>query len=350
MISTATTLVILTRKIRAHNASDHGMRYYNYLDQKIHWLTILLLPLSFLFLLLSISRKLFYSFGLFKKVRLEVPVIVVGNITAGGAGKSPLVMELAIQLSAKGYKPGIISRGYGGNVHEPELVTETSDPAQVGDEPLMLARSNCCPVVVCRDRALAGQMLITKCGCNLIISDDGLQHYRLVRDIEICVVDSQRKFGNGFLIPSGPLRETKRRLGTTDFVIVNGNSNEIIDKRQFNMQLDIVAIISLDGTTTRSLNDFKNERVNAVAGIANPDRFFKMLNSHHINTINHSFADHHAYQQTDFEFNQVLPVLMTQKDAVKCEKLRLNQAWVVEVRPALQENFIADIVTMLSSK
>lgn len=327
------------------------MRYYKYLSKKNHWLTIILLPLSFLFLLISTSRKFIYRIGLFKTVRLHAPVIIVGNITAGGAGKSPLVMELAIQLSKKDYKPGIISRGYGGSAHkEPKLLTGKSDPAQVGDEPLMLARSTCCPVVVCQDRVLAAQMLITKCGCNLIIADDGLQHYRLARDIEICVVDAQRKFGNGFLIPAGPLRETRRRLGTTDFIIVNGESDQTIDERQFVMQLDIVAIKSLDGNRTATLNDFKDKKANAVAGIANPDRFFKMLNAHNINTINHSFPDHHAYQQTDLEFSQDLPILMTQKDAVKCEKLILKNVWVVEVRPALQEKFIEDIVTMLSNK
>jgi len=330
------------------------MRYYDYLDKKIHWATIILLPLSGLFFLLSTLRRLCFKIKVCKSVKISVPVIVVGNITAGGAGKSPLVMELAKQLLARGYKPGIVSRGYGAKKDiSPVLVELGSDPSLVGDEPLMLARATQCPVVVCTDRVRAANMLVDSLYCNLIIADDGLQHYRLARDIEIIVVDSQRQFGNGFLLPAGPLRESQKRLALADFVVLNGETEKIVDSRQLTMNLELSCLrgVTLKGEPVMSdLSSFKGSRVHAVAGIANPDRFFRTLRTEGLELIEHAFVDHKSYKVHDFTFNDDLPILMTQKDAVKCEKLNLKNAWAVEMNAVFPEKFISGVVTMLEAR
>jgi tetraacyldisaccharide 4'-kinase len=186
-----------------------------------------LMPLSWLFLLLSSLRRLAYRLGIFKTIRLPVPVIVVGNITVGGTGKTPLVIWLAEQLAQAGYKPGIISRGYGGKNDLPMAVTDNSDPAIAGDEPVMIAGRTIASVWVGRDRAATGMALLNAHpACDLIISDDGLQHYRLTRDAEIVVIDGQRHFGNGRLLPAGPLREPARRLASVDAVVSNGMASD----------------------------------------------------------------------------------------------------------------------------
>ncbi len=332
-------------------ANGIHMRYYDYLDKKFHWVTLLLLPLSCLFFLLSASRRLCYKVGVCKSVKIAVPVIVVGNITAGGAGKSPLVMGLALQLLAKGYKPGIVSRGYGGGKKMgPVVVESTSDPFLVGDEPLMLARFTQCPVVVCADRVKGAMLLVDSLQCNLIIADDGLQHYQLARDIEIIVVDSQRRFGNGFLLPAGPLRESQSKLLSANFVVLNGETEKIIDPRQITMYLEpcsLRMLVSKTESKTSTLSSFRGRRVHAVAGIANPDRFFSMLRAEGLEIIEHAFADHQQYKAQHFTFNDDLPIIMTEKDAVKCEKLSLENAWSVELRIVFPKKFVPEIVTML---
>ncbi len=328
------------------------MRYYHYLDQRLHWLTLLLLPLSGLFYVLTTTRRFFYKMGLLKSVRLPVPVIVVGNITAGGAGKSPLVMELALQLLAKGYRPGIVSRGYG-TKHKsvPVLVELESQAWTVGDEPLMLARKTGCPVAVCADRIQAAKLLIDDKKCDVIIADDGLQHYRLTRDIEIIVIDSQRQFGNGFLLPAGPLRELPSRLAKANFIVMNGNSPDIVEPRQTTMLFEVSLLKSLQpygaNAEVTSLSCFKGQTVHAVAGIANPSRFFSLLRAHDIEVIQHDFADHQDYRRHHFTFTDELPVLMTEKDAVKCDKLEINNAWVVEITAVLSNTFIEKFTKML---
>lgn len=330
------------------------MRYYNYLDHKSHWLTLLLLPLSGVFLALSIMRRLGYKVGIFKSTRLPVPVVVVGNITAGGAGKSPLVMQLALQLLAQGYRPGIVSRGYGTAQQSLAMLVELDSQAgTVGDEPLMLARNTGCPVAVCADRVQAAELLIASKECDVIIADDGLQHYRLARDIEIIVIDSQRQFGNGFLLPAGPLRELPSRLAKAHFIVMNGSSDQVIDSRQTTMLFEVSLVKSLQpyGTNAEAtlLPWFQGQTVHAVAGIANPDRFFNLLRAHGIQVIQHDFVDHQRYQREHFEFGDDLPILMTDKDAVKCDKLAINNAWVVKITAVLSKTFIDDITKMLSS-
>lgn len=271
-------------------------------------------------------RRALYRRGWFKHHALPVPVIVVGNVTAGGTGKTPLTIALVDQLRAAGWKPGVASRGYGRQ--EAKLarwVDADTDTALGGDEPVLIAWKTGVPVRVDADRVAAGKALI-EAGCDIIVCDDGLQHYRLSRDIEIEVVDAQRRYGNGRLIPAGPLREPASRARDCDFRVVNlGQASAdpaamaACGFGEWAMQLHIDRAQPLSGGRARALSHFRGQRVHAVAGIAHPQRFFDMLRAQGIGVVPHAFADHHAYQAADLRFGSELPVLMTEKDAVKCK-------------------------------
>jgi tetraacyldisaccharide 4'-kinase len=226
-------------------------------------------------------------------------------------------------LLARGWQPGIISRGYGAQRAAPHRVNHRGDPALVGDEPVMLAQSTDCPVWVGADRVGAGRALLAAHpSCNVIIADDGLQHYRLARDFEIAVVDAARAFGNGHLLPAGPLRERVRRLDTVDAVVVNGNGAPPIRTRTrgFVMQLSGDTVCDLHGARAAALADWRGQRVHAVAGIGNPQRFFNDLRAFGLDVVEHAFADHHVFTPAQLEFGDDAPIVMTQKDAVKCQR------------------------------
>lgn len=263
-------------------------------------------------------------------------ILVVGNITVGGSGKTPLVIRLCQLLQQAGFRPGVISRGYGRRDKRPRLVNPSSKPEIVGDEPLLIAQRAGVPVMVSADRCEAVRNLL-KQGINVILSDDGLQHYRLPRKLEICVIDGQRGFGNGLLIPAGPLREPLERLASFDSVVVNGESELLGDDVPF-------TVMTLEAGMLRSMNDgqswrlaqFAGCRANAVAGIGNPGRYFDLLRSARIKVIEHSFPDHHVFSTSDFEgMDDSLPILMTEKDAVKCRNLGLKNAWFLSVDAVL---------------
>lgn len=305
-----------------------------------HWyrttpLTLLLLPLSWLFCAVALCRRWAYRVGLLKTVRLPVPVIVVGNISVGGTGKTPLVAWLVVLLRKEGYRPGIISRGYGGGAtHWPQQVRPDSDPAMVGDEAVLLARRCRCPMAVGPDRPATAQALLDHADCNIIISDDGLQHYRLGRDVEIAVVDGVRRFGNGHCLPAGPLREPVRRLRCVDMVIANGTAGP----REYAMKLQPTSLHNLQqAEKTLPLAHFAGQRVHAVAGIGNPRRFFELLVSHGLDAIEHPFPDHHPFCAEDIDFADELPVLMTEKDAVKCQAFAAAHHWYLPVDAQLDE-------------
>ncbi len=328
------------------------------LDEKItrawytgaNWL-YLLWPLSVLFSCIIRLRKWCYHSGLCKTYRSSVPVIVVGNIALGGTGKSPLVCHLVDALKAQGYRPGIVSRGYGASLDGAEVREVLSDslPGSVGDEPLMLKRRLGCPVFVSPNRVAAVKML-EQAGCNIIVSDDGLQHYALARDIEICVFDRQRKWGNGHLMPMGPLREPISRIKDVSFVVLNGPQEtkqiESVLSGAVTMTLATQNAIRLDNDAVKSLNDFASERVHAVAAIGHPERFFRTLEQAGIRVDRHPFADHHAFKREDFMFEPQQPIMMTEKDAVKCQTFALNDAWYVPV----QANLNADLTAMIINK
>lgn len=279
----------------------------------------------------------------------QATIVVVGNITAGGSGKTPLVIRLCRVLKAAGLKPGVISRGYGRKDKSLRLVSPASDPGKVGDEPLLIARQSGVPVIVASDRCAAARALIKK-GIDVIVSDDGLQHYRLPRDVEICVVDAARGFGNGRLIPAGPLREPLERLASVDHVVLNGEG-DVLPEGIKGVPMVLVAglLRSLDSGQSWRLAQFAGCRVNAVAGIGNPSRFFDLLRQARLKVSEFPFPDHHDYSRADFErMDPDLPVLMTEKDAVKCKALGLKNAWCLAVEAALPPEFEASLVATLA--
>jgi tetraacyldisaccharide 4'-kinase len=292
-----------------------------------------LLPISWLFHLLITLRRWLYRHGWLRVSHFSAPLIVVGNITVGGTGKTPFVIWLSDFLRNKGYRPGIVSRGYGGSASQwPQPVMPESNPALVGDEAVLLARRCRCPMVVSPNRSDAVKMLLKNFDCDIVIADDGLQHYAMGRDIEIVIVDGQRRFGNGHMLPAGPLREPVTRLKSVDLCVINGEPRASNEYRMTLMQsslYNLQAPEKVDG-----LSIFKGRRVHAVAGIGNPEKFFDLLRAADIEVVAHSFPDHHAYCADDLNFGDDGPVLMTEKDAVKCVSFATPYFWVVAIEMA----------------
>ena len=298
-------------------------------------------PLALLFGLLARARRARQQ-SKARENRLPVPVIVVGNIAVGGTGKTPFVIWLVERLREWGWKPGVISRGYGGKAARwPQRVTPESDPAMVGDEPVLIARRARCPVFVGPDRVLAAQRMVANGGVDIVVSDDGLQHYRLWRDLEIAVVDATRGLGNGRLLPAGPLREAPARLGEVGLVVANGPGWTAPAGRQVTMRLQAVEARPLNGGEARPIGAFAGQTVHAVAGIGNPARFFAMLSQKNIRLVVHPFPDHHPFTREDLEFGDGLPVLMTEKDAVKCRAFAVADRWVVPVEAGLDAGSVS---------
>lgn len=294
-------------------------------------LIFLLQPLSWLFRALIGLRRLSYRLGVFRTVRLPVPVIVVGNINVGGSGKTPLTLALIGWLRQAGYTPGVISRGYGGRARVPMPVRADGDPDLVGDEPVLICRRAGCPVWIGRSRGEAGQRLLAfHPEVDVILADDGLQHYALARDVEIAVVDGERGFGNGRLLPAGPLREPVSRLADVDAVVVNGVGEGLkLAVPHFNMALSGNDFVNLDKPDLRVRADrFRDETVHAVAGIGHPERFFDGLTAMGLNIVRHAFSDHHAFTPDDLPAGTVL---MTEKDAVKCAAFPRSDTWFLAV-------------------
>jgi tetraacyldisaccharide 4'-kinase len=298
--------------------------------------SLALLPLSWVYCLLVELRRFLYRTGLWRRTRLPVPVIVVGNITVGGTGKTPLTIWLAGFLRQHGYRPGIVTRGYGGRSPAwPLAVRPDTDPALVGDEPVLLARGSGCPVMADPRRARAAERLIQAHGCNLILSDDGLQHLALARDIEIAVIDGVRRFGNGYCLPAGPLREPVRRLDMVQTRVTQG----LPQAGELGMQLVAGRFQPLrPGPPAVTAQFFHGHPVHAVAGIGYPPRFFDLLRQLGLEVIEHPFPDHHTFRPEDIRFGDPLPVIMTAKDAVKCERFADSHCWYldVEAKPDLR--------------
>lgn len=300
----------------------------------------LLRPLTWLYRGVVAVRAWLYRRHRLASERLPVPVLVVGNITLGGTGKTPLVIALAEYLRAQGWRPGVVSRGYGGRQETPELLPNIPDPARFGDEPNLIRQRTRMPVAVGRDRPAAAQCLL-EAGCDVVIADDGLQHYRLQRDIEICVIDGERRLGNGLMLPCGPLREPPSRLRSVDFRICNGGRAA---DGEVPMQLvGDQAQHLLKADRGQSLQTFTGRRVHAVAGIGNPARFFGSLRAKGFDVIEHAFPDHHTYTRADIDFGDDLPVLMTEKDAVKCAVFAHENCWSVPVRAMLPDAFLRNL-------
>ncbi|MBE9608507.1 tetraacyldisaccharide 4'-kinase [Chitinilyticum litopenaei] len=299
-------------------------------------------PLAWLFAVLALRRK---RAQLRKAVRLPVPVVVVGNISVGGTGKTPLTVYLAQSLLTRGWHPGIVSRGYGGSATFPVSVRPDTDPGYVGDEPVLLARASSVPVFVCRDRAAAGRALLAAHpDVNVILCDDGLQHYRLARDVEIAVIDGARGLGNGCLLPAGPLREPRVRLAACSAVVVNGGGATDWHARQYAMTLQPGLCYRLDDPQQRCQPASLPQPLIALCGIGNPQRFFATLESLQAEFAERVFPDHHAFARADLPAAGT--VIVTEKDAVKLAALPdLGAAgariWVLPVRAELAPDLAA---------
>lgn len=309
-------------------------------------LHLALWPLSLAFGAAAALRRAAYRHGLRRVTRLAVPVVVVGNISVGGTGKTPLTLWLAQRLAAGGWHPGIVSRGYGGRACGVSAVKGDDDPAQAGDETVLLARRAPGPVWRGARRAEAAQALLAAHPeCDLILCDDGLQHYALARDIEIAVLDGARGCGNGMLLPAGPLREPPGRFDAVDAIVVNGAplfALELLPHEVpvFDMRLRGSVFYNLrDPAREAGAEDFRDRPLHAAAGIGNPRRFFDRLRELGLSFDAHAFPDHHPYVPGDLDFARGEPLIVTEKDAVKCERFCGNNVWALradaEVDPAL---------------
>ncbi|OOG38223.1 tetraacyldisaccharide 4'-kinase [Rhodanobacter sp. C05] len=289
-------------------------------------------------------RGWLYRSGALRSVRLPVPVVVIGNLSVGGTGKTPLTIAVVEALHARGYQPGVVSRGHGGSQREPLLLGEAPDPIQVGDEPCLIHATGV-QVAVGRDRPAAARLLLDA-GCNVLVADDGLQHYRLARDVEICVIDGVRRFGNRRLLPAGPLREPLSRLQRVDLRVCNGG---VAETGEYPMQLRGGEVVALDDGRRQPLASFSSQQVHAVAAIGNPQRFFDSLRAMGIGVIEHAFADHHAFAAADLAFVEDLPVLMTDKDAVKCRQFVQPHWWRVPVHAELPSAFVDALIQRIEA-
>ena len=311
----------------------------------------LLQPLSWLYATAIRVRATAYARRWLTTHHVDKPVVVVGNLTVGGTGKTPLVIWLARRLTERGLRVGIVSRGYGSEAAgTPRQVNETSNWQDVGDEPLLLYRGTQCITLIGRDRVAAAQALVTR-GVDVIVSDDGLQHLRLARDCEIVVIDGTRGFGNGRMLPAGPLREPVSHVADADVIVINGAAEHSslrrvgssieagpIEARALQMTLLPGDAVRLDGREPpRSLEAFRGRSVHAVAGIGNPARFFRDLGARGLDVIEHAFPDHHPYTAQDLSFGDDLPVLMTEKDAVKCASFADPRLWSVPTTATFSE-------------
>jgi len=293
------------------------------------------LPLSWVFVVVTAIRRGLYRAGILLAVRVAKPVIVVGNITVGGTGKTPLVAWLALALRERGFVPGIVTRGYGGSASGwPRDVNADSDATQIGDEAVLLARRTSAIVVAGPDRARAAQRAIER-GANIVVADDGLQHYRLSRNFEIAVVDDARRFGNGFRLPAGPLRESIRRLRHVDALIRNCRTSSEDTRDPIEHPLVLIMHSRIDSArslvsgASRKLHEFSGKRVNAAAGIANAQSFFDALTAHGLVVNARALGDHAPIKPSDLLFDDAAPVFITEKDAVKCGAITDPRVWVV---------------------
>ena len=286
-------------------------------------------PMEVIYIFFVITRRALYRFNIFSIYRAPCPVVIVGNITVGGSGKTPVVIELAKELQRKGLKVGVISRGYGSKKKsQPLLVRRDSEPLECGDEPLLIHIKANCPVVVHSSRSRAAELLIDNFQLDLILSDDGLQHYNLARDMEIIMIDHQRNLGNRHCLPVGPLREPEGRLHDSDIILRRGGDGEMSVRYKPGIWKQLKA-------SDKQKTFPSSAAIHAVAGIGQPEQFFSMLEEMGLSITRFSYSDHHQYKQSDFDKHAGKVVVMTEKDAVKCKNLDILDAWFIEITPIL---------------
>jgi tetraacyldisaccharide 4'-kinase len=293
--------------------------------------------------LLRLRRRL-YAWGWWRSHRLSVPVLVIGNLTVGGTGKTPLVAALAVALRERGWRPGILSRGYRSHRRGVCLVPATAAPEEFGDEPVWLSHSSGAAVAIGRNRAAAGRLL-QQAGCDVLLSDDGLQHWALARDIEVLVIDGERRFGNGRLLPAGPLREPAERAERVDYRIVNGGTAAAGELAMRVTPANPVRVGGVAGALR--LEGLRGTEVHAVAGIGNPERFFAMLEAHGLRVRRHPWPDHHRFDGSEVRFDDALLVLVTEKDAVKVARYAHERLYAVPIEVALPSSWIETVHAQL---
>jgi tetraacyldisaccharide 4'-kinase len=307
--------------------------------------SLLLLPFSAVFLLISFVRKILYRFNFLRSFKLKIPVIVVGNITSGGTGKTPLIIYLANELKKNGYRPGIISRGYGSKGGGMIEASQKNDAADVGDEPMLIQKHTHLPVFVSKDRVSAAKALLKKYKkTDVILSDDGMQHFRLKRDIEVLVIDGTRKFGNGYLLPAGPLREFSSKLKTVDAIVCN---HKKVIGGSYLMKYKGSSLINLKTNKKIHLNNLRLKNIHAIAGIGNPNRFFDYLKTFNIEFNSSIFEDHYRFSKKDFRNMNDKNIIMTEKDAIKCQKFSRKNFWYLPVTAEVDSKFIDVILKKL---
>ncbi len=304
-----------------------------------------LIPLSILYRWGVKFRKMLYSTGVFPQEKFPIPIIIVGNITVGGTGKTPLVIYVAELLKSHGFKPGIVSRGYKGEHREPTIVTSKSDPKQVGDEAVVVVKRTHCAMVVGKNRSLAIKKLLKEYAVDVVISDDGLQHYAISRQIEIAVVDGNRRFGNEYCLPVGPLREPKNRLDQVNLIVINNGKTKA---NEHAMRYDPGLLYhALNPTQEQTLDTWKGKKVHAVTGLGNPKQFFDLLKNYGLEVIPHAYPDHYFFKSQDVVFADHLPIIMTEKDAVKCTAFFGEHHWILPIKAAVSPMFNAQLLTLL---
>ena len=316
--------------------------------KKSTWI-YLLVPLSLIYLLIIFVRKLLYKLSILKSYKIRVPVVIVGNINLGGTGKTPLALWILEKLLIKGLHPGLISRGYGSKINSYKEVTLTSNVSEVGDEPLLIKSKLNLPVFVGADRVAVAQALLSKYPkVNIIISDDGLQHYRLARNFEIIVKDSSRGFGNGYIFPAGPLREPISRLNSVDALVINGDSDYV---SHYKMCYQFDLLVNCKNHKKIQVNKLPYSKNIAVTAIGNPDNFFKSLSELKIKFTKKIYNDHHLFTKKDFNFfDSSTNIIMTEKDAVKCKNFARDNFWYLPIKPKVDQQLFLTIIKKLGIK
>ena len=311
---------------------------------KFGLVNFLLIPFSIIFFILSNIRLWLYKLNLLKVNISPIPIIVVGNITVGGTGKTPIVMAITNYFLSQNKKVGVVSRGYGGKFTQESLeVTLKSDPSECGDESLLIKQQTQVPVFVSKKRFYAIESLIKAYSVDVIISDDGLQHYAMGRDIEIVVIDGHNRLGNGWFLPAGPLRESKNRLKSVDMIINNGAEAE----GEISSQIEAECYVNLLTNEKKELDYFKTKKCLAVSGIGNPKNFHNLLESQGVNLITKVFPDHHTFSKNDITFKEDYPIIMTAKDCVKCRQFATSNMWYLSVRAMISADFYQQLESKL---
>jgi len=300
--------------------------------------------LSGIFSIVSRFRRKMYQLGILKTHKIKCPVVIVGNISVGGVGKTPMVIWLVNQLQSQGLKVGVVSRGYGGKrEHEPLLVIPQTSAKASGDEALLIAKHTNAPVFVGKNRVKAAKKLLLDYRVDIIIADDGLQHYALNRDLEIVLIDAIYGLGNKKLLPAGPLREQTSRLNSVDMVIYKGKK-----QGSHYFQYEPLMVYALgDIKNQKSIESFRSQHINAIAGIAHPDSFFSMLSNQGLAVVKNPLDDHEILTEDHFKFDNDDPVFITEKDAVKCQDLKLNNVWVVVLKLVVKKETNKAVMKMI---